>query len=319
MTRLLLLGLLVLASLSDKAAWSAGVETKEAAGQPSQAFCIVGYLPDYRLDAVDPAAAELLTDLIYFSLEPGPSGELDATGLSAATLKKLQDLKDRGKLRMLVTVGGWNRSKGFPQLAADAVARKRFIGNLARLCQENHFDGVDFDWEHPATRAEEEGYASLLIETKQAFKPRGWIVTIALAAWQNIDRRALEAVDRIHLMAYDHNDRRHSTLERARADVDRLLKRGADPGKICLGLPFYGRNMEDRSQALSYADLLEKHRPSAATDEAGGFYFNGPATVQKKTRYALERGLAGVMIWELGQDARGGNSLLGAIRAARSK
>ena len=42
-------------------------------------------------------------------------------------------------------------------------------------------------------------------------------------------------------------------------------------------------------------------------------YFNGPETIAKKTRYAIEAGLGGVMIWELGQDAEGEASLLQAI------
>jgi hypothetical protein len=33
-------------------------------------------------------------------------------------------------------------------------------------------------------------------------------------------------------------------------------------------------------------------------------YFNGARTIERKTKVALQRKLAGVMIWELGQDAR---------------
>ena len=46
-------------------------------------------------------------------------------------------------------------------------------------------------------------------------------------------------------------------------------------------------------------------RPAGAgTDEAGGYYFNGPDLIMRKTRLARELGLGGVMIWEVGQDCR---------------
>ena len=50
-----------------------------------------------------------------------------------------------------------------------------------------------------------------------------------------------------------------------------------------------------------------------------GLYFNGPDLVAKKTRYALEQKLRGVMFWELGQDADGADSLLSVIREEVSR
>lgn len=280
-------------------------------------FCVAGYLPDYRVDEIDPAAAESLTDLIYFSIQPSAEGEVQAAKLSAATLEKLQSLKRRGKLRLLVALGGWDRSQGFAPMASNAQTRRNFVANLTAFCRERHFDGVDFDWEHPANRAEEEAYAALLVETSEAMHREHKIVTIAMAAWQHLEPKAFAAVNRIHLMAYDHDGRRHSTFERAQADVERLIEQGVEPAKICLGLPFYGRGMDDRSQVKTYAELAAKGDLAADVDEAAGIYFNGPATVQKKTRYARDLGLAGVMIWELGQDAPGASSLLRAIKAVK--
>ena len=40
-------------------------------------FCVAGYLPDYRVKSFDPDQAKLLTDLIYFSAQPEPTGELN--------------------------------------------------------------------------------------------------------------------------------------------------------------------------------------------------------------------------------------------------
>ena len=98
------------------------------------------------------------------------------------------------------------------------------------------------------------------------------------------------------------------------AEVERLIGKGVPPGKIVLGLPFYGRRLGKPDQTLSYAEILRQRRPAATSDEVGGYSFNGPATIVRKTKFALERKLGGAMAWELGQDAAGGDALLAAIR-----
>ena len=65
--------------------------------------------------------------------------------------------------------------------------------------------------------------------------------------------------------------------------------------KLVLGLPFYGRNAQDT--AATYAEIVQRHHPKPSVDLAGGFHFNGPATIRRKTAYALQQNFAGVMIW----------------------
>ena len=57
-------------------------------------------------------------------------------------------------------------------------------------------------------------------------------------------------------------------------------------------------------------------KPKPEADTAGGFHFNGPTTIRRKTQHAVQGGYGGVMIWELGQDAAGKASLVDAVRAA---
>lgn len=301
-------------------AWTTAIPADEptAGGneRTDSRFEVVGYLPDYRLDSFDPAQARYLTDLVYFSVEPKSTGELGAGLPSEDTLKKLRSIKEKHNVRLHLCVGGWGRSKGFIPLAASESARKRFAAALVEFCTKNGFDGVDLDWEHPENEAQQNDYGRLLSETKQAFQPVKLSLSIAMAGWQQIPAEGFAAVDRVHLMAYD-ADGRHSTPEFAEGEVARVIKKGAPEGKICLGIPLYGRSVKDRSKSIPYSELVRKHQPPGEVDEIDGVYFNGLKTTEQKTRFAMSKKLAGVMIWEVGQDASGEQSLLRAIERVR--
>jgi chitinase len=103
------------------------------------------------------------------------------------------------------------------------------------------------------------------------------------------------------------------------ADVKTVLEAGAKAEQVTLGIPLYGRDRKKAERAVSYRDLVAKHKLDADTDEVDGVYFNGPATVRRKVGYAVEQKLAGVMVWELGQDAAGEASLVRVIRATADK
>lgn len=276
---------------------------------------ITGYLPEYRLAdfaSVPKAGFEVL---VLFSAEATPQGELDLARLPAAALERGRQFKAQQGCLLLLSVGGWGRSAGFPALAADSTARRHFAEGMAAFCQAQGFDGVDLDWEHPKGQAEAENLGLLLGEIAQAFAPQDLLLTSALAPWQDLPDAVYQHLDRIHLMSYD-NPGRHSTYESAVADVQRLLDRGVAPAKIWLGVPFYGRKVDSFGDALTYAQILAQFHPNPEVDEAGGYYFNGPQTLQKKARFAHERGLGGIMVWELGQDAPGKASLLRALGQA---
>jgi chitinase len=151
----------------------------------------------------------------------------------------------------------------------------------------------------------------LLTETKTAFKPHKLQVSIAIGSHKTLSKEAYAAVDVVNVMSYDHGAR-HSTYDHSVKDVTRQKSAGAKPGKICLGVPFYGRKVKDRSNAKAFKDLKKLH-PKATADEVDGFYFNNAETIRKKTQFAIDNKLGGIMIWEIGQDAKGKESLLKVI------
>ncbi|HEY3966782.1 MAG TPA: glycoside hydrolase family 18 protein, partial [Planctomycetaceae bacterium] len=173
-------------------------------------FHIVGYLPEYRAAQIDPEVGKDVTDLVYFSAQIDASGHLQLAKLRPEHILKLQKIKQQYHTALSLCVGGWGRSDGFAKVAASDEARRTFAAALVKFCQDNQFDGADLDWEHPANEAEQRDYGILLTTIRQAFEPHHLQLTIAVAGWQGLTAEAIQAVDRVHLMAHDARGR-HST------------------------------------------------------------------------------------------------------------
>lgn len=284
------------------------------AAEPTKSdFHVVGYLPDYRVDHIDPAVAANLTDLVFFSVRPEPQGHFTSKTLDSPQTKALfKTVRETYHVRTHLCVGGWERSQGFAEIAATEQSRQTFADGLTAYCTGNGFDGADIDWEHPKDVTEAKNYGLLLATIARAFKPGGLKLTAAMAGWQTLTPEGIAALDGVNLMAYD-ADGKHSTMELARSDVKKFRDVGVPANKIRLGVPFYGRSIQQRGQTKTYAELVKASTQPTDTDEIDGIYFNGPNTIRAKTRYAKEQGLSGIMIWEIGQDAPGNASLLKVI------
>jgi GH18 family chitinase len=277
---------------------------------------VAGYVPDYRFPEFDVESLHGLTDVILFSAEPNADGSLNMGRLEKVPWESLLAFKTKRRVRLLVSIGGWERSTHFPEVATREEARKRFVTDILRTALDKRLDGIDLDWEHPRNAVEEEAYGHLLADLRRAFAPHGLQLTVTIGPWQRLPAVAIEAVDAVQLMSYDH-DHEHATTEDARRDVQAFLDAGIPRRKIILGLPFYGRHVESR-EATAYRDLVRDFSPDPETDRVGQISFNGPKTIRRKFEFAMEAGLGGVMVWELGQDAAGETSLLQAIREAVS-
>ena len=287
------------------------------ASQPTaRKFLVVGYLPEYRVGNLDETVCQHLDELVFFSVEPRSNGTLDTSRLKPAAVKLLRNLKQKYRFRLRLCIGGWERSTAFATCTADDAARRRFINQMITCCHSRGFDGVDLDWEHPKGAAQQAAYTRLIVETKAAFRLQKLSVTAAIAGWQQLSAVAAKSLDRIHLMSYD-AEGQHSTLLQARKDIQRLRAAGIPAARICLGLPFYGRSLNKTRTAHTYAEIVRRFAPAATVDQINGIYFNGPSTIRRKTRLATSGGLAGVSIWEIGQDVRGPRSLLRVISQSR--
>ncbi len=131
-------------------------------------------------------------------------------------------------------------------------------------------------------------------------------------------------LDWVNIMAYDaagpwnpNAPGQHSSMEFARRNVSWWLERGLPREKAVLGVPFYGWGFGKafRKSEYPYSEIVATYPGAEGRDQAGEtIWFNGIPTIKAKTRYVIEQGLGGVMIWSLDSDAKGPRSLLTAIR-----
>ncbi len=99
--------------------------------------------------------------------------------------ERIKRLKTLHRVRLILCVGGWERSNGFSKVAADKTLLGNFVRSAVAICAEHRLDGIDLDWEHPKDEKEQQGYAKILQELRTAFQPQGLSLSISMAAWQS--------------------------------------------------------------------------------------------------------------------------------------
>lgn len=295
----------------------------------ASAFAVVGYVPDYRYGGIDwESVSSLATHLIFFSVGANPDGSLsDLERLpSPRQLEKARAARERHGTKLLACVGGAGRSTGLQQVVMGGkAARRNFVQSALRLVEQKGFDGLDIDYEGHISAADTagwRGFANILKDLSHAFTSNGRSLTLTIAYHPIAQEQVLKTlttsagksivdfVDLFHAMAYDSASQgggvaKHSTRKLA-AEVVESWSRHMPAGslhKLTLGIPCYGRMTSNPGQAKTYRELAEASPDlSDSSDEAEGYFFNNVITVKQKVRFAKRKGLAGVMMWEIGQD-----------------
>lgn len=271
-------------------------------------FKVVGYMPSWA-GSVNSIQYSKLTHINYAFLLPTATGGLQAIE-NPSKLQSLVTLGHNNGKKVLIAVGGWNNGDdgAFESLAANATYRNNFVNNLINFVNQYNLDGIDMDWEYPDAGASANNYATLMQQLSTEMHNRGKLLTAAVVAinGSSILNSVFGYVDFLNLMAYDANDFDHSTYNYAVQSINYWKGRGLPASKAVLGVPFYGRPTWE-----SFATLVGRGA-SPNADVFSGVGYNGIPTIKSKTNLAFDQG-GGIMMWELSQDATGGNSLLSAI------
>jgi chitinase len=295
-------------------------------------------------------------------------GVADA-GPLRGTFGQFRKLKARHPgLKVLWSFGGWTGSRGFTDAARDPAA---FAASCHALLTDPRwagvFDGIDIDWEYPnacgltCDASGPDALADLLAALRSRFGPDAVITAaipgdvgkLAQADYVGAARHA----DWLSAMTYDYfgtGDRpgptaAHSPLTaypgipRAGATADTtvrtLLDSGIPPGKLLLGVGFYGRGWTGATSPVpgahaagpapgtyhrgmeDYRVLRERCPPTGIVGDtayaacgAQWWSYDTPETVGTKMAYARRNRLGGAFAWELSGDTDAGE-LLAAMSA----
>jgi len=288
----------------------------------------------------------------------------------------------------MISIGGWTLSGHFSDIALTETSRAHFAQSAVDFMVKYGFDGVDIDWEFPGgggldsntyRTQDKQNYTLLLQELRDHLDARGaqngrqYYLSIASPAGddkiRNIDPAGIaDACDWINIMTYDfaggwekktghqaplfspegRDATNPSTLWSVDGAVSQFLGAGVDPGKLVVGVPFYGRGwsgvpstdsgLGELSTGLpqgsyepgvfDYKDLVARiaAQPDAykvyedGAAEASFIYapsvsglwisYDHPTIVQRKIDYIKSLGLGGAMCWELSGDTKDASTSL---------
>jgi len=324
---------------------------------------------------IDPAeiTAEKLTHINYAFANVADGKVVEGFAKDTENFKVLTGLrKQHPHLKLLVSVGGWTWSKGFSDAALTPKSRKVLVESAVAFVRRHDLDGFDVDWEYPGMigdgnvfRAEDkENFTALMADLRAALDALGkstkrpLLLTFAAGAssefLEHTEMAKVQAsVDFVNLMTYDfrvaegegeaghHANLYPNPADPIRASADRFVREflaaGVPPGKLVLGVPFYGRAWSVASAeakglyqpAKPPAEKIETSYARLAADRVGrgGFErvwddkaqapflwnaeqkifigYEDPESLRAKCRYIREQKLAGAMFWEYYADRSG--------------
>lgn len=247
------------------------------------------------------------------------------------TMIKLKDLNP--DLKVLLSIGGWGSGR-FSEMAASDSLRKSFANECNRLIEEYNFDGIDIDWEYPtigvagisSSPDDTENFTKLMSDIREAISEDKLLTLASSATARYIDfKSVVPFVDFVNLMTYDMSsgEAHHSPLFASSITPEMTVDKsvnlhrvaGVPDEKIVLGLPFYGRGIQDgETYYLDFKDIKLKpgqrmewdsiSQSPYIADSNGNFVFgfDSPGSLTIKCNYIPENNLKGAMYWDYNGD-----------------
>jgi len=183
---------------------------------------------------------------------------------------------------------------------------------LVQFCADNHLDGIDLDWEADENVANETPNSSdygLLIDALHNAMPAGGLLSVAVnAILHQISLQTVSELDWVAVMDYDLQLGDHANYDLSTQYLNEWAAYGVSKDKLLMGVPFYGRDTIRWADTLIYGRIVNDTQPPSNLDEvydpndSTTWYYNGVDTITKKSKFVVDNGFGGVMIWELGED-----------------
>lgn len=298
--------------------------------EKAENFRVVSYLvvfDEAAINSIDPSHLKDLTDVIIFGGYAGMHGDGTVTVSEklGGVVERLKALDESGKLRWHLNFDIVSENDQKMTMREDFRGRE-LARSIGAVLEQYDLDGAFFDYEFPQEWDAKLDFSLFLINLNSVLKD-DYLIGAALQPWcARFLHGAVDAIDMVELMCYDNWDEEgfHSTMELAKQDVKNMVKLGYKLNRIDLGLPFYARPTTKEARWYDYRYYWDKiDENGLAPEEGTGLIasFNTPELIYEKTKWAIETGLGGVMIWHYHCDVPAGNSasLFNAITRARTE
>nr|CAD7397476.1 unnamed protein product [Timema poppensis] len=225
----------------------------------------------FNIEDID---ASLCTHLLYSFVNLGDDGSV-SPGDSYADLSdgldgynKVTNLKNQGTgIKIMAALGGGSAgSATFSTVVNDASKRSAFVNNAVNFLSNYGFDGMDIDWEYPASgdgsrSSDKEAFGETLKELRSKFDEHGYLLSVAVGAGNSFIGSSYDvtgisqSVDFINVMTYDfHSGWESYTGENAPlyarssdsydesvdSCIQGWLSAGAPAEKIIMGMGLFG-------------------------------------------------------------------------------
>jgi cellulose synthase/poly-beta-1,6-N-acetylglucosamine synthase-like glycosyltransferase/spore germination protein YaaH/peptidoglycan/xylan/chitin deacetylase (PgdA/CDA1 family) len=213
------------------------------------------------------------------------------------------------------------------RIITNPAKRERLINDLVRILTQNHFQGINIDFEE-LVETRNEVLTGFQRELYQKLHAKNLLVTQDIIPFnEDYDYKALSNYnDYLFLMAYDEHssDTKPGPISSQKwmeAAVDEMAK-VVPAKKIILGMAGYGYDWQEKGSAetVTYQEALSTARESDAevdfdndtynvqysyyddSDKLHDVFFTDAGTNFNTLRFATEYGLAGTALWRLGSE-----------------
>lgn len=304
---------------------------------------VVGYIQDFRNpNNVDYSQ---LTYINFSFAHPTKDGGLLLNGQTAWDNLRTMVIKAHQQgTKIMLAVGGWYNIQGgvsynyFKPAISNPASRSKLVTELINIADQEKLDGVDIDFEHPRSQADAQNLTAFTKELSEKLHSIHKELSMAVQAKINGDTLTesnyviyepsmFQYVDHVNIMAYD--GQWDGTFNAANLSpypfTEKIVNYWADLfktnnlplDKLVLGVPCYAQPENANDKQVSYGEIIHNNPANADKDivsmNGKTYYYNGEATIQRKTELALDHGFGGMMLWEEGLDSTGPHSLTSAI------